>query len=163
MSNWWKDHPDISEKAKQLASAGKSAKVIADELSRDHKVLISRNAVIGFLHREGAPLGSAAGRPKTMAAKKPTTRRATRTNFNYSNGATSPTPPKSVELPVVESLEASPPKSLLENDGCNWPVGDNLYCGRAKTGKRDPYCAAHQRLATANPRPYVRKNHRREF
>jgi GcrA cell cycle regulator len=58
------------------------------------------------------------------------------------------------EPPIDESIPMEQRRSLidLEPGMCNWPVGDPsstglFFCGGVTSGKREPYCIAHSRVA----------------
>lgn len=136
-------------------SSGASARRISDELGNG----ISRNAVLGLLHRlELARLSPFAGRrgrrsDRTMAG---------RFAHFYPSRAETPisapaTPPAWVAnaRPYVDDpgsdagIRPSQRRTLLQLDDrtCRWPVGDPcrpdfFFCG-AKPVRGKPYCAAH--------------------
>jgi GcrA cell cycle regulator len=108
---------------------------------------VSRNAVIGKIHR----LGLAQGRPTPPGRPPPETRRAPRGR-----------PPRILRAiyaeapfcPAVAVVDARATRcSLLElaQDRCHWPIGepgqdDFAYCGNGAIAGL-PYCAGHARFA----------------
>jgi GcrA cell cycle regulator len=138
------------ELLKKLWADGLSASQIAAELGG-----ISRNAVIGKVHRLGlsgrakSP-SSAAPRPRKarssghmLRVARPTMRGNTALAFEYE-----PEPePELAEIPVEQR------KSLLQlsEKTCHWPVGDPgsqdfYFCG-GETATDLPYCSYHSRIA----------------
>ncbi|NJO53638.1 MAG: GcrA cell cycle regulator [Bacteroidales bacterium] len=153
----WND--ERIEQLKKLWAEGLSASQIAAELGG-----ITRNAVIGKVHRLGL-----SGRAKTASAATPRSRKqrtpaaAPRQNgFVRGNVVLAPRVAPE-EAPEVESELATEPVenvvpigqrcSILEltEATCRWPLGepgrsDFSYCGgRAISGL--PYCAFHARIA----------------
>jgi GcrA cell cycle regulator len=124
---------------------------IARMLSREFRISLSRNAVIGkiarlgLVHRHGASKGG---------GSKP--------------GRVPPRPKPVKSFPALPALPAAPGEakrsrverpgtlSLLElRDGdCKWPDGDGpsfMFCGRTCVPER-PYCEEHLRMAHNEPR-----------
>jgi GcrA cell cycle regulator len=151
---WSEDRVQLLMK---LWNDGRSASQIASELGG-----VTRNAVIGKVHRLG--LSGRAKTPSSVAprAKKPKAPVAPRTSAPVSRGNTALKPQYApVAQPIaeaaVEPLENVVPIgercTLLElkESSCRWPIGDPgksdfLFCG----GKSDagvPYCAYHCRIA----------------
>jgi GcrA cell cycle regulator len=150
----WSD--DRVEQLKKLWEAGLSASQIAAELGN-----VTRNAVIGKVHRLGL-----SGRAKAPAPAAPRQRKAAarpaqpmmRVSRQVSRGNTALAQAFEVEMepdPVAHDnvVPMSQRLSLLElNEAtCHWPVGDPstsdfFFCGgKALTGL--PYCAHHSRVA----------------
>lgn len=134
-----------------LFNSGMSATLVASEIGG-----ISRNGVIGKVHRLGAvdrdrPLPSCSNGNSTGVPKE---RRRRSSGSRFLTIA----PPRVREAPPppVVDLEIAPEqrRSLVELDEtvCHWPVGDPcqpgfFFCGApAKAGK--PYCRAHHFAAT---------------
>lgn len=141
-----------------LWDAGQSAQQIAEALGG-----VSRNAVLGVLHR--------AGKTRTDAERR------TIQAFNARAGvikrgwrAKPPKPPKVVKVisdrQTFVQADAAPPAVVIDAKkftpicgaepvhfgapGCKWPVGESdggiLCCGRGREGDR-PYCAEHSAVA----------------
>ncbi|WP_026619689.1 GcrA cell cycle regulator [Ensifer sp. WSM1721] len=153
------------EKLKKLWSEGLSASQIAAQLGG-----VSRNAVIGKVHRLSLPgrakAGgtSAAARPKrtTSAPRAPNyaARAVTRT-VPRTSGATALKEDNALELAVEQDFELEanivvPMSRRLEltqltERTCKWPIGDPLkeefhFCGN-DSPESSPYCSYHARLA----------------
>ena len=151
------------ERLKKLWADGLSASQIAAELGG-----VSRNAVIGKVHRLNLPGraksgGSSSGRSKRVASGRSTyggrssaTRAAPRTA-----GATAlkqdviadaiaevdTRPIEDVVVPISRRLQLTE----LTEKTCKWPIGDPLtedfaFCG-ADCDDNAPYCTYHARLA----------------
>lgn len=151
------------ELLRKLWADGLSASRIAHELGS-----VTRNAVIGKVHRLGLSGRAKTTTPQPQKAKKPTPARGPspvqpRTSQPTSIGATALkadivplTRPQAETQPRVYSLSDAP---LVENgtilqlteQTCKWPVGDpgtdgfHFCCRRSETGI--PYCGYHARMA----------------
>ena len=133
---------------KTLWLAGRSAAEIAKALGG-----VTRNAVIGKVHRLGlagrmepsAPRRARADRPRTSAPRRPSPSR--------------PPPPPAAPAVRARTPQAAPVEAVARVfDGaaltariCHWPVGDPKtadfgYCGAAVIGK-GPYCPGHHAVA----------------
>lgn len=132
------------EELKKLWAEGHSASQIAARMGG-----VTRNAVIGKVHRLGLSGRAAPAKPKSLIA---------------------PQGPEEVEAPRPERSEPRPLRPVLRdlpsisetgidratvasigNDQCKWPIGDPAtddfhFCGQAATGGK-PYCAYHTQLA----------------
>ncbi|KAA0699409.1 GcrA cell cycle regulator [Neorhizobium sp. P12A] len=154
------------EKLKKLWSEGLSASQIAAQLGG-----VSRNAVIGKVHRLSLPGRAKAGGTATTARapkrnatvpRAPTyaSRVATRT-VTRQQGATMLK--EEIEVDEMEEMEFRPASNVvvpisrrlglteLTERTCKWPVGDPLkddfyFCG-CESPDSSPYCTYHQRLA----------------
>jgi GcrA cell cycle regulator len=153
------------EKLKKLWADGLSASQIAAQLGG-----VSRNAVIGKVHRLSLPgRAKAGGSVATQRTKRATsaprapnyaTRAAVR-SVTRSAGATALKQELSVE--AVEELDTRPIEDVvvpisrrlvlteLTERTCKWPIGDPLqedfhFCGN-DSGESGPYCRYHARLA----------------
>ncbi|CAN7248751.1 GcrA family cell cycle regulator [Pararhizobium sp. LjRoot255] len=155
------------EKLKKLWSEGLSASQIAAQLGG-----VSRNAVIGKVHRLCLPGRAKAGgstattarakRPATSAPRAPnyaarvTTRTVTRTT-----GAT--VMKEQVEIDAIEDQDVAPVGNVvvpmsrrlvltqLTDRTCKWPIGDPMkeefhFCGN-DSPDTSPYCTFHAKLA----------------
>ncbi|MBG7616495.1 GcrA cell cycle regulator [Brevundimonas sp. BAL450] len=148
----WND--DRVEALKKLWLEGKSC----SEISREFKGVVSRNAVIGKLHRMGLSQPDRGlppvGRDRPMRAPK-----VERTRYAK---PPKPGPQKKVAVvfgaaPTVRGQQAprhtpapeplTPTKTLMElgKDDCRWIIGERVgrvFCGRASTDC-SPYCQTH--------------------
>lgn len=140
----WTD--DRVEELKKLWAEGLSASQIAKKIGG-----VTRNAVIGKVHRLGLSGRAAPSRPSSRPARAPKPRVAA---------------PVKAKAPVVRkimepAIEAPAPERLpngefatvltLKDSMCKWPIGDPSsgdfrFCGhRSKAG--DAYCEAHAQIA----------------
>ncbi|MEE4212034.1 MAG: GcrA family cell cycle regulator [Parvularcula sp.] len=129
------------EELKKLWAEGHSASQIAARMGG-----VTRNAVIGKVHRLGLSGRAAPAKPKCVSnADRPAA------------VAAAPTPrpqPRSAlrDLPPVTDLSLGKATvSSIGNDQCKWPIGDPAsedfhFCGQSTTGGK-PYCAYHVQLA----------------
>lgn len=154
------------ELLKKLWAEGLSASQIAQRLGN-----VTRNAVIGKVHRLGLSGRTTTSRPKTS---RPRRRTASRTGaaarsapaFRTQGGAAlqawhdtdaeaEPVPrTKPVEEVVIPIAERASILTLKENM-CRWPIGDPAeedfhFCGRP-SGQGTPYCEVHERVAYQPP------------
>jgi GcrA cell cycle regulator len=142
------------ETLKKLWQDGLSASQIAKQLGG-----VTRNAVIGKVHRLGlsgraAPSKPArpvfkAPRPARPAAQPAAPRRIAEPVAAQAATAPAPTP---VPSPVryVEEAPGSATVLTLGAHMCKWPIGDPssdgfTFCGRRQA--EGPYCAEHARVA----------------
>ncbi|MBB4657906.1 GcrA family cell cycle regulator [Parvularcula dongshanensis] len=118
------------EVLKTLWSEGLSASQIAGRLGG-----VTRNAVIGKVHRLGLSGRAAPAAPKPMAPKEPAPEPKVRT----------------VSMDPATFGEGRMTVSTIGTNQCKWPIGDPAseefhFCGQgAASGK--PYCAYHSSLA----------------
>ncbi|MCZ8100409.1 MAG: GcrA cell cycle regulator [Burkholderiales bacterium] len=154
----WND--DRVELLKKLWNQGLSASQIAGELGNG----VTRNAVIGKVHRLGL-----SGRAKTPAPQAARPRKATRApSHPLSHGPTirgnlaltpkiapapapapsvAPSPAQEVVIPISERVTIME----LRDSMCRWPHGDPTspdfrFCG-AKSPPGTPYCSYHAQIA----------------
>ena len=148
----WTD--ERMEELRKLWGEGLSASQIANSLGG-----VSRNAVIGKIHRLGL-----SGRVKTprSPARRPTAARPAKPKAQARVMAVGSTVVKVVEGEVPEPVIEPRVAEIVPINGgvglldlkpgcCRWPVGDPAdenfrFCG-AKTGPNDTYCQAHAELA----------------
>ena len=161
--NWTEERV---ERLKKLWSEGLSASQIAAQLGG-----VSRNAVIGKVHRLSLPGRAKAGgatvarsqkRPPVAAPSRPTTfapRTITRT---VARPAGSTMLKEEIEVEAFEQTEVASsnvvvpifkrvPLIRLTERTCKWPLGDPLkddfcFCGN-DSPDNSPYCTFHQKLA----------------
>jgi len=153
------------EKLKKLWADGLSASQIAAQLGG-----VSRNAVIGKVHRLSLPgrakAGGAGSAPRTKrttsAPRAPNyATRATVRSITRSSGATALKHDLLVE--AIEEIDTRPIEDVvvpisrrlglteLTERTCKWPIGDPLqddfhFCGN-DSGESAPYCTYHSKLA----------------
>jgi GcrA cell cycle regulator len=132
---------------KKLWLEGLSASQIAKQLGG-----VTRNAVIGKVHRLGLSGRATPAAPARTVFKAP---RAPRPVLPVAH------PPRRVEpiaaaspvpsLPAVREEPGSATVLTLGAHMCKWPIGDPstdgfTFCGR-RTGQEGPYCHEHARVA----------------
>jgi GcrA cell cycle regulator len=162
------------DRLKALAAQDLSAKDIAIALARESRLRVSKNTVVGKLHRlklwpTAASLARQAGSAERIASaaarggrrvRKPA--RASRMRATEREGVSTMVPAKLAVKPPAEPVgpSQSRPCSVLELNGrrCRWPIGDPRkpgfhFCGAAKPDDGEPYCKTHTRMALAPPRP----------
>jgi GcrA cell cycle regulator len=156
--NWTDERVELLRK---LWSEGLSASQIAAHLGG-----VSRNAVIGKVHRlklsSRARATSTAPRPKRAprASSAPRTS-SSRPHGHSTIGATAlkqqfyAEPVAERQLRPIENIVVPIARKLtliqLNDKTCKWPIGDPLteefhFCGN-DSGESSPYCAYHARLA----------------
>ena len=154
------------ETLKKLWTEGHSASQIANQLGG-----VTRNAVIGKVHRLGlsgrATPSRPVKRPPRLARPKPAPQRVERP-------VVKPEVVKEVQLPAVAARQDNEPLAPVRMSNgevasvlniresmCKWPIGDPMdkdfaFCGR---GAADgPYCAEHAKVAFQPKKPRSRKN-----
>ncbi len=163
---------EIIQKMLELWMEGKSASNIARELCAMAGKELSRNAVIGKLHRMRK-----AGQIPEREEPRPRNQRATRQKAAQTRQTTRPQPRQAAsgslaletKAQPVAAPQARPGPELevvseevglitdimeLRHDTCRWPIGnpgeeDFCYCGReSKEGR--PYCERHAAVAYQN-------------
>jgi GcrA cell cycle regulator len=145
--NWTDERVELLRK---LWSEGLSASQIAAQLGS-----VTRNAVIGKVHRLGLSGRAAPSKPARPAFKAPRPQRP---------AAAAPSAPRRISEPATSAPAAEPPppvRYVEEAPGsatvltlgahmCKWPIGDPsaegfTFCGRRATD--GPYCGEHARIA----------------
>jgi GcrA cell cycle regulator len=137
------------ELLKKLWADGLSASQIAKQLGG-----VTRNAVIGKVHRLGLSGRAAPSQPARPAFKAPRAPRA---------AVAAPAAPRRIEAPAPAPVAAMPTSPVVykEEPGsatvltlgahmCKWPIGDPAsdsfsFCGRRSSD--GPYCSDHARVA----------------
>lgn len=144
------------EVLKKLWAEGHSASQIAKELGG-----VTRNAVIGKVHRLGlsgrATPSRPVKRPPRLARPKP---RLRPDGSIVATKISRPVAEVGLKLADKEVLVALPPKPLADGEAatiltlrdsmCKWPIGDPAdprfaFCGRKASG--GPYCSEHAKVA----------------
>lgn len=133
-----------------LAKGGHSSSAIAAALAKQFGKPVSRNAVIGKLHRAGIILGVQRRAP---AEPKP----ATRPTIKFRQPRAEKSLPLTPSVTAVEpALKATPVTfAELEPHHCRWPFGDVgnpdfRFCGARRALGR-PYCEEHHAKAWRRP------------
>jgi GcrA cell cycle regulator len=120
---------------------GLSASQIAKQLGG-----VTRNAVIGKVHRLGISARGVPAQPRAMPARTPKPRSA-----RLSSPARSPRPPAGMaEVPApVEGPGLVTSMAALGAHACKWPIGDPKASGFTFCGQLTDtvYCRAHAALA----------------
>jgi GcrA cell cycle regulator len=139
------------ETLKKLWLDGLSASQIAKQLGG-----VTRNAVIGKVHRLGLSGRAAPSHPSRPAFKAPRQPRPISTPVSRPRSleprphhAPAPRPAPFVELPGTATV------LTLGAHMCKWPIGDPTssdftFCGR-RASDEGPYCVDHARVAYQPP------------
>lgn len=157
------------EQLTKLWADGLSASQIAAQMGG-----VSRNAVIGKVHRLHLPGRAKSGGSRAPRAKRPVTTTTTRT-YTSRAGATAPRSPsprggggaaavstavdavafQEIDIRRVEDVVVPISKKLklveLGENTCKWPLGDPMttefhFCGN-DSADAAPYCKYHSKLA----------------
>ncbi|MHB8528389.1 MAG: cell cycle sigma 70 cofactor GcrA [Caulobacteraceae bacterium] len=141
------------ELLKKLWLDGLSASQIAKQLGG-----VTRNAVIGKVHRLGLSGRATPSQPSRSLFKAPRPPRPAATSGvlhrrtperHHPAPPLTPRPPPYVERPGTATV------LTLGAHMCKWPIGDPsteefTFCGR-RAGEEGPYCIEHARLAYQPP------------
>ncbi|MGL5363080.1 MAG: GcrA family cell cycle regulator [Bosea sp. (in: a-proteobacteria)] len=151
------------ELLKKLWNDGLSASQIAGELGS-----VTRNAVIGKVHRLGlsgrakAP-SSSTPRPRKTVTRAPSHPMSGGGGGNFTRGNTALQPQFQAEVEASPEVEPAPSEDVvipfservtimeLRESMCRWPMGDPStaefrYCG-GKSNVGMPYCTYHAKIA----------------
>ncbi|MCW5723360.1 MAG: GcrA cell cycle regulator [Maricaulaceae bacterium] len=138
------------EMLKKLWADGLSASQIAKQIGG-----VTRNAVIGKVHRLGLSGRATPSRPvRRIARPAPRPRPAASPGVNGVRAerpaAPAEPPPPPLEPEMLPNGEYATVMTLKDSM-CKWPIGDPAsaefrFCGR-RTSPGDAYCEAHARLA----------------
>ena len=148
MATWT---PERLEQLRNFAGSGLSSSQIAAEIG------VTRNAVIGKLHR----LGLASGRPAAGGPARSCPPRASRPRHSprreFLRLMFAQAPSIAGSAAASSSVQSAQPCSLfdLARDKCRWPMGnpdaaDFAFCGN-EAAAGFPYCAGHARMAYRIP------------
>ncbi|MDP1632470.1 MAG: GcrA family cell cycle regulator [Caulobacter sp.] len=143
---------------KKLWLDGLSASQIAKQLGG-----VTRNAVIGKVHRLGLSGRAAPSQPARQAFKAPRPARP---------APTAPAAPRRMVAEPVSNVQLPTPVHRIEEPGsatvltlgahmCKWPIGDPstdnfTFCGR-RSGEAGPYCREHAQVAYQQPQSGKKK------
>ena len=151
---WTEDRVEV---LKKLWAEGHSASQIAKELGG-----VTRNAVIGKVHRLGLSGRATPSRP----VKRPPRLARPKPRVQPDGSVITPKPQRVVAEPDLKQVEKTamlttlPPQPLADGEAatiltlrdsmCKWPIGDPAdpkfaFCGRKATS--GPYCAEHAKVA----------------
>jgi GcrA cell cycle regulator len=143
---------------KKLWLEGLSASQIAKQLGG-----VTRNAVIGKVHRLGLSGRAAPSQPSRPAAfRTPRPSRPAIPNLRRADGPRAePRPLAPRPAPYVEQPGTATVLTLGAHM-CKWPIGDPssaefTFCGR-RSGDEGPYCIEHARLAYQPPQTKKRSS-----
>lgn len=147
---WTEDRVAILTK---LWAEGLSASQIAKQLGD-----VTRNAVIGKVHRLGLSGRATPSRPSTKRKRKAATAKARITKPRVSVPRVARAAPAPAAPPPPPPVEAKPLPNgeyatilTIRDHMCKWPIGDPQssefrFCGR-KVKDKEPYCEAHCQVA----------------
>ncbi len=143
--------PERIEQLRNCVSSGLSCSQIAAEIG------VTRNAVIGKIHRLGLAPGRPAAAPgRSCPPRAPRPRSSPQRRFLRLTFAQSPSLAGDDAAPH-EAIDATQRCSLTElaQGKCHWPIGDPCaadfaYCGNEAVGGLS-YCAGHARMAYRVP------------
>ena len=138
---------------KKLWLEGLSASQIAKQLGG-----VTRNAVIGKVHRLGLSGRATPAAPTRTIFKAPRPPRPA-TTVSHAPRRAEAIAPSLPSLPTIVEAPGSATVLTLGAHMCKWPIGDPAtdgftFCGR-RTGADGPYCTEHARVAY---QPQVKKN-----
>lgn len=148
---WTEDRVEVLTK---LWAEGLSASQIAKQLGG-----VTRNAVIGKVHRLGL---SGRAKPSNPSKKAARAKRATTARPRTTRAPSAPRKPRpavAAAPPPPPPIEAKPMANgkyatilTIRDHMCKWPIGDPSqsefrFCGRKTEDKDEPYCTAHSRVA----------------
>ncbi len=159
-ANWTKER---MQQLTDLWKAGLSCSIIAGKMGQG----LTRNAVIGKVHRMGLPgrattIQLSAGQPRKQRAVENKPRFTKRRRIALGLPADLPPLKVSLQKPQGEAWEPIPgvmPVSMLDLDvgQCKWPVGKDspyLFCGAPSTHRH--YCEHHHAWSVGQGTPFER-------
>lgn len=164
---WTEDRVEVLSK---LWAEGLSASQIATKLGG-----VTRNAVIGKVHRLGLSGRAKPSRPASKRTRKPAMPRTRSTTPAVRRAvrpaAATPPPPPPIEAKPMANGEYATILTITDHM-CKWPIGDPSksefrFCGR-KNKESEPYCEAHcsvayqpSRRRSSNSRTGIMQKHQR--
>jgi GcrA cell cycle regulator len=135
------------ETLKKLWLDGLSASQIAKQLGG-----VTRNAVIGKVHRLGLSGRATPSQPQRPTFKAPRAPRPAIAAAPAPRRAIEPATPTQLPAPILSAEEPGTATVLtLGAHMCKWPIGDPAsdsftFCGR-RSDREGPYCSEHARVA----------------
>ena len=131
---------------KTLWLEGLSASQIAKQLGG-----VTRNAVIGKVHRLGLSGRATPSQPSRPAFKAPRPARPANAGAHHAPRRIEPQPHPAPRLENYVEEPGSATVLTLGAHMCKWPIGDPstdsfTFCGR-RIGDEGPYCIEHARVA----------------
>jgi GcrA cell cycle regulator len=132
---------------KKLWLDGLSASQIAKQLGG-----VTRNAVIGKVHRLGLSGRAAPSQPTRTVFKAPRPARPAPVASPVIRRAEPVSTPAQMPVVLREETPGSATVLTLGAHMCKWPIGDPssdsfTFCGRRTGGDEGPYCREHSRVA----------------
>lgn len=143
---WTDERVDL---LKKLWQDGLSASQVARQLGG-----VTRNAVIGKVHRLGLSGRAEPSRPRQGPSRTARPRRAAGRSPGRSRASQpQPRPPGGRSVPYVEPLAGTATPLTLGAHMCKWPIGDPVsesftFCGRGALANGS-YCTCHAAVAYA--------------
>lgn len=153
----WTD--DIREEMKELWADGKSASQIAMILAEKYDARLSRNAIIGAIHRLGRKVRDKLRPPGPQKKKK---KKKAKTPSLQALQPVEPIEPVEPVKPVLPVEPEPVPMNVSPHDlkptiesimdlgvrHCRWPYGEDNFTYRGRTRvSGSPYCCAHHKLS----------------
>jgi GcrA cell cycle regulator len=134
---------------KRLWLEGQSASQVARQLGG-----VSRNAVIGKVHRMGLAGRDLPSTPRALGGLSPSRGKSSAVANSVRRRAVRPSQPSAPRAPRIE-LTATATLLTLTPNGCRWPIGDPQeagfgFCGRLKADQAS-YCRHHAQTAVRRP------------
>lgn len=148
----WND--DTIAALRQMWLEGMSASQVARQLGGG----VSRNAVIGKVHRLGLSGREAPSRPRSLGGRPPG-KAQVRPTASSTPRPVPQRPAKAAATPAAAPIIVDPVCDIrpsatiltLGEHACRWPIGDPDqgdfgFCGARRTG-RGPYCEGHSNVS----------------
>jgi GcrA cell cycle regulator len=140
------------EVLKKLWLEGLSASQIAKQLGG-----VTRNAVIGKVHRLGLSGRAAPSQPTRTAFRAPRPARPAAPAVTHRRAEALRPEARPAPRPIIPYIEEPGTATVLTLGAhmCKWPIGDPAsteftFCGR-RAGDEGPYCIEHARVAYQPP------------
>jgi hypothetical protein len=153
----WRD-PEINKRLEELWK-NQSCSLIAVTLNTEFNLTLSRNAVVGRLHRLGLTIkDKTEAHPMARVKKKPRLKPHLRIVYGGNGRQMRVIETASIEMEPLRCVEIiSLNKTLAElgTDECHYIAGeDHLYCAHpVKEGSA--YCIGHHAIVWQKPKPFL--------